>query len=369
MSASVYLWDLRATRKAPYDIRLKRLGKSVGLNTCYGPGQFVALKVHFGEQGTTGFLSPLWLRPLAQQVLKAGGRAFFTDTNTLYRGQRGEAVSHALLAANHGFDPNVLGAPVIIADGLRSNNEVSVKCSGRQIQTAYLAGDIVNSDFMLVLSHFKGHDLAGFGGALKNLAMGCATRRGKLQQHSGLAPIVKKQLCTGCGRCLEVCPTGALHLESKTVDCDPGDCIGCAACLLACPSGALAIDWKTQAKDFLARMAEYALAVSQQFKQDLVYLNFIRSVTPGCDCIGYSDAPICPDLGVLASRDPVAIDQASLDLVNQATPLYPSTLPKDYRSGQDKFKAVHPETKGEFILEYAEEIGLGSRDYRLITVH
>ncbi|ACV69749.1 DUF362 domain-containing protein [Desulfohalobium retbaense] len=370
MTASVYFWNLRTSRKAPYDVRLRRLLKRVGLNSCFEPGHFVAVKVHFGEKGATGFLSPLWLKPFSRFITKAGGRAFFTDTNTLYVGQRGEAVSHSLLAAEHGFDPNILGAPVLIADGLRSSHEQAVPFYGRHIQTAYIAGDIAAADTMLVASHFKGHDLAGFGGALKNIAMGCASRRGKLQQHSGLAPRVNHHLCTGCGQCLPVCPAGALTIDSqsKTLLLDTAQCIGCAACILACRHNALQVDWTSSVTAFQERMAEYAAAVVGCFSQPLVYVNFVTQVTPGCDCIGHSDAPICPDIGILASRDPVALDQASCDLVNQSPALTSSALPESCGPGDDKFQAVHPETNGGHLLAYAAELGLGTRGYDLHVV-
>ncbi|MGM0645328.1 MAG: DUF362 domain-containing protein [Thermodesulfobacteriota bacterium] len=370
MTASVYFWNLRTSRKAPFDVRLRRLAKRVGLNTCFEPGQFVALKVHFGERGTTGFVPPLWLRPFSRFVTKAGGRAFFTDTNTLYLGQRGEAVSHSLLAAEHGFDPNVLGAPVIVADGLRSSHETAVPYVGRHIQTAYLAGDIVAADCLVVLSHFKGHDLAGFGGALKNMAMGCASRRGKLQQHSGLAPHVDSHRCTACGQCLAVCPVGALTLpiEARAVVCDTSRCIGCAACLLACRRGALQVHWAHSGHAFQERMAEYAAAVVRSFSQPVVYVNFVMQVTPGCDCIGFSDAPVCSDIGVLASLDPVALDQACVDMVNTASGNPASALPQTYRPEDDIFQTLHPNTDGQYLLAYAAELGLGSREYECVVL-
>ncbi|EFI33982.1 4Fe-4S ferredoxin iron-sulfur binding domain protein [Desulfonatronospira thiodismutans ASO3-1] len=366
--SKVYFWNLRASRKMPYDLRLKKLLKKIDLGSMLEPGMLTAVKIHFGEGGTTGFVSPLWVRPVVEFIKKTGARPFLTDTNTLYVGNRGEAVSHHMQAAMHGFDPNVLGAPVIIADGLRSNNQRRVSFEGRHLSEFYLAGDIMDADFMVNVSHFKGHELSGFGGALKNLAMGCATRQGKMHQHSGLAPKVDDSHCQGCGLCMQVCASGALTLVDEKVRMDPEKCVGCAACILVCKTGALQINWETEGNAFLERMMEYSAAVLSRKKDRCVHINYIFNVTPDCDCPGFSDAPLCPDLGVLASLDPVALDRACLDLVNQAQPLHPSALPKDITPGQDKFTAAHPKTNGSHALDYAHDLGLGSQSYELAGI-
>lgn len=366
MVADVWWWNLRAARRSPYEVRMKRLLKAVGLGSVVRSGDLVAVKLHFGEQGTTAHVQPLELVPIVAFIRKCGGAPFFTDTNTLYVGQRGESVSHALQAARHGFDPNLLGAPVIIADGLKSGNERVVPVGGTHFQEAYLAGDIVDADLLVTVSHFKGHELAGFGGAIKNVGMGCATRRGKMRQHGGLGPDVHPTHCVGCGQCVEVCAAQALRLDAqKRITLDREACVGCAACFLVCRHSALHVDWRTDIAVFLERMAEYAAAALLSRPRPSVHLAFVRAVTPGCDCLGYSDAPICPDIGVLASMDPVALDQACLDLVNAAPPLYPSALPEGLAPGDDKFHALHPGVRGEVLLAYAEALGLGRREYRL----
>ena len=218
MAEPVYFWNLRASRKAPYEAKVKRLLKLAGLGAELRSGDLAAIKLHFGEGGGTGHVRPLQLAPILAFVRKCGAKPFLTDTNTLYVGQRGESVSHGLQAAAHGYDPNVLGAPVIIADGLKSGNERAIPCPGRHFEFAYLGGDIVDADMMVTISHFKGHDLAGFGGAIKNVGMGCATRKGKMQQHCGLGPNIHPEHCTGCGNCVEVCSHGALTLDPKRQD-------------------------------------------------------------------------------------------------------------------------------------------------------
>lgn len=366
MTATVYFWNLRASRKLPYETRVKRLLKLSGLGAEVRSGDLTAIKLHFGEQGGTGHVQPLQLVPLLAFLRKCGARPFLTDTNTLYVGQRGESVSHGLQAARHGYDPNILGAPVVIADGLKSGNERALPCPGRHFAQAFIAGDIVDADMLVTVSHFKGHELAGFGGAIKNVGMGCATRRGKMQQHCGLGPSLHPDHCTGCGQCVEVCAHGALILgPDNKIQLDQDKCAGCAACFLVCKTGGLAVDWRVEVNTFLERMAEYTAAALLSRPRPTLHLNFIQQVSPGCDCTGFSDAPICPDLGLLASWDPVALDQACLDLVNQAQPLHPSALPADITPGQDKFAAIHGHVRSQYLLKYAESLGLGQRKYEL----
>lgn len=369
MKSAVYFWNLRTTRKAAYDLRLRRLLKAVGAAKSVKPGALTAVKIHFGERGTTAFISPLWVKPIIAFFEKAGAKPFLTDTNTLYVGQRGESVSHALQAAAHGFDPNLLGAPVIIADGLKSGNERSVPYSGKHFREFFIAGDILDADLLVTLSHFKGHELAGFGGAIKNLGMGCATRKGKMQQHCGLGPKILEEHCTGCGACAEVCRARALVMGGEgRIVLDRDKCVGCAACFLACRHGALEVDWRVDIQTFIERMVEYAASLLSQQRVPPVYLNFILNVTPACDCMGHSDAPICPDIGIAASLDPVALDQASLDLVNAASPSCASGLPAGVLPGMDKFHALHGHVQGEHALAYAEHLNLGSRQYDLISI-
>lgn len=376
MPSTVYFWNLRTSRKAAYDVRLRRLLKAAGVPDVVRSGDLTAVKMHFGESGVTGFITPHLVRPIVAFLRKLGARPFLTDTNTLYVGRRGEAVSHGLLAAEHGFDPLLVQAPVVIADGLKSRNEISVPFPGKHISEAHLAGDILAADSLLTLSHFKGHELAGIGGSLKNLAMGCATRRGKMHQHGCLAPMVHADNCKGCGACVEVCASGALRVRPEgpkrpegKVELNPELCVGCGACLHVCREKCLAVDWKTDVTAFVERMMEYAAAVVRSMEQGqrsmpaCAHMSFVTQVTPQCDCAGYSDRPVCPDIGVLVSRDPVALDQACLDMVNAAPPLHPSHLPPDIRPGDDKFRAMYPHVPEGYGLAYAESLGIGTRSY------
>lgn len=368
MASEVAFWNLRTTRKAGYEVRLRRLLKACNLPDAVRNGDLTAVKIHFGEAGVTGFVSPLWLRPILFFLRKLGAKPFLTDTATLYVGNRGEAVSHAMQAAAHGFDPVLLQAPVIIADGLKSQNQCTVSVAGKHFQEAYLAGDIVAADSLVTVNHFKGHELAGIGGSLKNMAMGCASRQGKMHQHGSLGPLVHPEKCHGCESCVQVCASRALTLgHDRTIRFDPELCVGCGACFHACRHGCLEVDWKTDVALFVERMMEYAAAVvlSRPRKNSCAHISFVTQVTPQCDCAGYSDRPICADIGVLASRDPVALDQACLDLVNNAEALHPSHLPVGITTGEDKFLAMHPHVPKDFGLDYAEKLGLGTREYVL----
>lgn len=368
MTAKVYFWDLSASRKVPYDRRLRRLLKSTNWAAQLQSGDLVAIKVHFGESGASGFLNPLQLKPVIDFLRKTGVRPFLTDTNTLYIGQRGESVSHALQAAQHGFDPLLLGAPVIIADGLKSNHEVSVKGPGPHFEHCYLAGDILDADALLTISHVTGHDLTGYAGTLKNVGMGCATRKGKMQQHSGLGPKRRPEKCQGCGECIEVCGPGALWLDEQgQVDIDQDSCNGCAACLLACRYGALDVDYQIEVPLFMERLVEYAGALLQAVSRPVLHLNYLVNITAGCDCWGGNKRPLCPDLGVMASFDPVALDQACYDLINKA-PGQKAALPDDWQTGADKFAALYPFVDAGSCFAYAQHLGLGRRDYQMITV-
>ena len=365
MASKVYFWNLRTSMKMPYDKRVKRLIKRSGVFAAIESKELVAIKIHFGEAGTTSFISPVWVAPIVDLIKKTGARPFLADTNTLYQGQRYEGASHALLAARHGFDPNILGAPVVIADGIRSGNAREIPSLGKHFKTCSIAGDIADADALVTLNHFKGHLLAGFGGALKNLAMGCATVTGKMQQHCGLGPNLVSKKCTGCGACVATCLYKALSLKKEKAAIDRDRCVGCGACMHACEFGALMIDWKLDTPVFLERVVEYAAAALAPHDKT-AHITFINNVSPGCDCEGHSDAPICPDIGVLVSDDPVAIDQAALDLVNQAPPSFPSALPTGLASGEDKFMALHQDIDGRYALKYAEKMGLGSRAYQLV---
>ena len=314
----------------------------------------VALKLHFGEEGNTAFVRPQHVRVVSDAVIDRGGSVFLADANTLYRGRRLNSKDHLKLAYEHGFVKEITNADVIIPDDTQEKNVVDIEINQKFIKNAKIARIFMDIDALIAVSHFKGHILTGFGGALKNVGMGCASRQGKLAQHCNLAPVVHVDRCIGCGECEIICPVKAIKLVNKKSVVDSAKCIGCASCLAVCPTMAMFIDFQagSQVQD---KMVEYSLAVLKDKKKKSGFINFAIKINKECDCWGMENPRIAPDIGILASNDPVSIDQASLDLVNQAC-------------GKDIFKQTHPEQDGTRQLRYARDIGLGSLDYELIRL-
>jgi uncharacterized Fe-S center protein len=366
MASMVYLARLHVGRtRVNLEAKIKKLFDAAGFGRLINPGDLVPVKVHFGERGNDTYLRPVYVRQVIDKIHDAEGKPFLTDTNTLYSGSRHNSVDHLITAIEHGFDFSVVRAPLIIADGLVSENFREVPISGRHFNKVKIASDILTPPTMIVLSHVKGHAMTGFGGAIKNLAMGCAPAGGKMDQHRGLRPVVDTGTCVGCGRCAAVCPREAVHMEGDVAIVDDEVCIGCGECMTVCPVGAVSFDWERDIVPFMEMMTEYALGAVAGKEGRVGYMNFLVQITPECDCVPWSDAPIVPDIGVLASSDPVAIDQASFDLVNQQIGLKDSKLKSDFAPGEDKFKGTWPNTHGLVQVRYGEEIGLGTRQYTL----
>jgi uncharacterized Fe-S center protein len=364
----VYFASLRAhSDQESTTEKVRRLFDRAGFPGILSPGDKTAIKIHFGEKGNDGFISPVYVRQVVEKSRECGALPFLTDTNTLYLGSRSNAVEHITTAILHGFDFAVAGAPVIIADGLNGNNRAIVKIDKKHFKTVVIAGDIATADSLLVLSHFKGHIVSGFGGAIKNLAMGCAPPEGKRAQHKA-QPFVTDERCIGCGKCTMVCPKSAITVVKKKSAINRNKCIGCFECMHVCQSRAIDIDWETDIPVFLERMAEYAYGAVEGKAAKTGFMNFLIRITPDCDCFPFSDAPIVPDIGILASKDPVAIDAASFDLVNEQVGFADSLLKAHHSAGEDKFKGVHPNTDGYRQLRYAERLGMGSTSYNLIKI-
>lgn len=312
----------------------------------------VGIKTHFGEIGLATFLRPVFARSVVEKIKEKGANPFLFDTTTLYTsGKRINAVGHLTTAIKNGFSYATIGAPIIIADGLTGANYIEVEINGKKVK---IASDIQHMDAIVCLSHFKGHCATGFGGTLKNLSMGMASRAGKLDMHSQTKPYINNK-CNGCGICILICPVGAIEKKGDKAFINTNICIGCMQCDTRCPVGAIRFNWDTPANILMQRMAEYASAVIKIKGKNMAYLNFLLDITPDCDCYGYSNAPICHNIGVLASFDPLAIDQASVDLINKET-------------GQDIFRKLWPKIDYEYILRYAEEFGIGSREYKIVKI-
>ncbi|MBE2900664.1 4Fe-4S ferredoxin [Methanothermobacter thermautotrophicus] len=367
MASKVYFADLRA-RSADENkgSKIRKLFERVCGNI-FSEDDVVAVKVHFGERGNDSFISPVLLRHIVDRVKDRSGKVFLTDTNTLYHGSRHDSVDHLVTAVMNGFDYSVVGAPLIIADGLHGGNERLVEVNQKHFDTVKIAGDIYESSGMVVVSHFKGHGMSGFGGALKNLAMGCATIHGKMEQHECAKPVIIGD-CNLCGVCVEACPVEAINLTGDGARIDYDGCIACMNCMDSCPNEVYDLNWEDDIPIFIERMMEYSLGAIKGKEGKVAYFNFLTNITPDCDCVAWSDYPIVPDIGILASNDPVAMDAASYDLVNQQAGLMGSMLEKNFEEGADKFRGVWAKVDSGYQLVYAEEIGLGSRRYHLVRV-
>jgi len=319
------------------------------------PEAFVALKIHFGEKGNTGYIKPPWLRGILTQLKGQTSRYFMTDSNTLYLGKRSNALDHIHLAWQHGFRPeNLEGAPVIIADGLIGTDGEVVKANLKKIKLAKIGSAIAHSDVLLCLNHLTGHLATGIGGAIKNMGMGCAARAGKLDQHAELHPRVSSKNCRNCGICLDYCPPQAIFQGDGCVVIDDKKCIGCGECVAVCKSGAIKWRWDEDSFRIQEKMAEYAAAVRQMFKGKAGFINFLIKITKDCDCLSKDQPSIVEDIGILASSDPVAVDKASVDLVLK-------------RAGRDIFRAGY-DIDWSVQLRHGEQVGLGRMEYDLIEL-
>jgi uncharacterized protein len=368
MSSAVYFVDFRSTPKENLPEKLGRLLETAGIAETVQKKDLVALKLHFGELGNTAFIRPIFIRRIVEAIRAAGGVPFLTDSNTVYAGTRSDAPHHLATAIKNGFAFAVVDAPLVIADGLRGRTETEVPIGGNRFDSVFIGTEIVQADALISAAHFKGHELSGFGGTLKNLGMGCASRRGKLAQHSTLSPAVKRKKCIGCGDCTLHCSQEALSLIEKKARIDPEKCIGCGECILVCERGAIQIQWNQSIPIFLENLVEYASGVLKEKAGKALFLNFIMDVSPACDCYRHNDAPIVRNIGIIASRDPVAIDQAGVDLVNAEGALPGSALTTNTAPGEDKFRGLYPGVDWTIQLDYAERIGLGGRKYELVRI-
>lgn len=368
MSSSVYFMDFRSSYKENLLAKLNRLLEASGLGKCFCRRDLVAVKLHFGELGNTAFIRPVYLRQIVKSIKSAGGYPFLTDANTLYAGSRGDAPHHIDTAVANGFSYSVVEAPIVIADGLRGRSETEVKIDQKRFASVYIGTEIVQADALISVAHFKGHELSGFGGAIKNVGMGGASRRGKMAQHSGVAPKIKKKKCVGCEECATHCAQSAIEMVDDKAEIDMAKCIGCGECILICENGAIQIQWSQSGPVFMECMVEYTLGALQNKQGKCHFINFINHVSPACDCAPYNDAAIVRDIGIAASDDPVALDQACVDLVNAEPALPHSCLESHTEPGGDKFKGVYPSIEWQLQLEYAEKIGLGTRKYELVKI-
>ncbi|HEY6000970.1 MAG TPA: DUF362 domain-containing protein [bacterium] len=368
----MFFADLRGTTRQNILEKLGRLLTRAGLEERIGAKHLVAVKLHFGELGNTAYVRPVYVRRVVERLRALGARPFLVDTNTLYIGTRGDSASHYETAIANGFDWSAVGAPIVIGGGLRGNRAVTVPVNLTHYREVEIAPEIADADAIVGIAHFKGHEMSGFGGTLKNFGMGAASRRGKLSMHSTSSPAVNEEACTACHSCVRWCAFGAIETAGEKgkgkASIDRDRCSGCGACLPTCPAGAIRIDWNQEPGGMQERMVEYAYGAIAPKLGRAVFVNVILQVSPLCDCYPFADTPLVPDVGILASTDPVAIDQAAVDLVN-AQPGHPlSQHAARLAAGEDKFRAAAPAVDWGIQLAHGERIGLGTRAYELVKV-
>lgn len=371
--SKVYFTDFRT--KANGDglpTKLKKLLKKAGIANLDLDGKFVAIKLHFGELGNISYLRPNYARAVVDVVKEFGGKPFLTDCNTMYPGSRKNAIEHLYCAWENGFTPLTVGCPIIIGDGLKGTDDIEVPVAGGEyVKNAKIGRVIMDADVFISLSHFKGHEMTGFGGAIKNIGMGCGSRAGKTEQHASGQPKIDADLCRGCKRCMLQCANNGLvyNAETRKMSVNKDNCVGCGRCLGACNFDAISFE-NFDANELLnRRMAEYAKAVVDGRPQ--MHISLIVDVSPNCDCHCENDVPILPNIGMFVSTDPLALDQACVDACLAAAPmpgsqLYEHIHAPGFCDKHDHFRNSTPESEWKSCLEHAEKIGLGCRDYELI---
>jgi uncharacterized Fe-S center protein len=369
--SKVYFTNLRSKPSASLPKKLETLVKKAGIDTIDFDRKLVAIKIHFGEPGNLAYLRPNFAARIVALLKSKGAIPFLTDCNTLYYGRRSNAPSHLEAAFENGYNPLATNCPVVIGDGVKGIDYREVELNMEFCTIAKIGSAIADSDIIISMNHFKGHEMTGFGGALKNLGMGCASVGGKLFLHSGSSPKIHEDYCTGCRVCEKYCNYDAIHVgKDKIARIDYEKCTGCGQCIAVCQYDSARVVWQNASEIVSKRVSEYSFAALKN--KSSFHINFIIDVSPECDCWGFNDYPLVPDIGIAASFDPVALDQACADMVI-ASPSLPGSRICDNHShgdmkGTDKFSLAHPDTFWQAGLEHAEKIGLGSRKYDLLEV-
>ena len=370
--SNVYFTDLRVKNGDNLLTKLQRLIKTAGIGNIDFTDKYVAIKMHFGEPGNLAFLRPNYAKAVADIVKELGGKPFLTDCNTLYVGGRKNALDHLDSANLNGFNPTTTGCQIIIADGLKGTDETLVPVEGgTYIKEAKIGRAVMDADVFISLSHFKGHESTGFGGALKNIGMGCGSRAGKMEMHSAGKPHVDQNLCVGCQMCAKICAHDAPEFENKKATINHDKCVGCGRCIGVCPKDAI-LSASDESNEILnCKIAEYTKAVIDN--RPHFHISLVIDVSPYCDCHGENDAAIVPNVGMFASFDPVALDMACAEAVN-AQPVLSNSMLGDCSEEErachnhDHFHSIFPETCWEAAISHGEKIGIGNSKYKLITV-
>ena len=373
--AKVYFTDFRTVANGDgLTNKLKKLIRKAGIGSIDMDGKFVAIKMHFGELGNLSFLRPNYARAVADVVRELGGKPYLTDCNTLYPGSRKNALEHLQCSWENGFTPLTVGCPILIGDGLKGTDDVEVPVEGGEyVKNAKIGRAVMDADVFISLTHFKGHESTGFGGAIKNIGMGCGSRAGKAEQHNDGKPVVEEENCRGCRLCQKLCANEGLVFDEKArkMHINPDKCLGCGRCLGACNFDAIHFVSDNANAVLNCRMTEYATAVVDG--RPSFHISLVQDISPNCDCHCENDAPILPDIGMFASFDPLALDQACVDacLEQQALPgsqLWDNLRKPGFADWGDPFTNSTPNSEWRSCLEHAEKIGLGTREYEIIRM-
>ncbi len=356
--SKVYYIDLNCRPGVNLLQKLRKLIEQVELSEEVFKNKFVAIKIHFGEPGNLAYLRPNFSKVVGDYVKEKGGKPFLTDCNTLYVGRRKDGLEHMDSAYENGYSPFQTGMHVVIGDGIKGTDEELVELNLKHVKEAKIGKAIMDADVIISMNHFKGHESTGFGGALKNLGMGCGSRRGKMEMHNSGKPHVIANKCVGCQVCSKYCAHNAITFENKKASINHELCVGCTRCMGVCNFDAIATSWDESNVVLNEKIAEYSLAVVKG--KPNFHINFLLDISPNCDCHSENDVPIAPNVGILASLDPVAIDQASADLVSEAASCH--------GHAHDVFTSRHPNTNWHSAIEHGEAIGLGTKEYELIKI-
>ena len=366
--AKVYFSDLRTDEISTLE-KLRRLMKAAGFEQIDFKDKYVAVKLHFGEPGNMAYLRPNWARVVCDYVRALGGKPFLTDCNTLYVGGRANALDHLDSAMLNGYSPMTTGAQCIIADGLKGDDYDLVPIrGGKYLRAAKIGRAIMDADIFISLTHAKGHESTGFGGALKNIGMGCGSRAGKMAMHADGKPYVQTDLCVGCGACAKICAHNGPRIADKKCHIDHDACAGCGRCIAICPKDAIRPGLDSSEKILNCKITEYAKAVLDG--RPSYCINIVRDISPNCDCHAENDVPIVPDVGMFASADPVALDLACAEAVNRQ-PVMPNCAITDLQLEHDcdRFHAAHDNTHWQDMIEHGKKLGLGSDEYEIVNIH
>lgn len=393
MGSQVCFADMHAKAGDSILAKFERLIEKAGIDQIDFKDKFVAVKVHFGEVGNMAFLRHQYAKVLCDHIKARGGKPFLTDCNTLYVGYRNNALNHLDAAFINGYNPLSTGVHTIIADGLRGTDEREIPVAGGEyVKEAKIGAAVAEADIIVSLTHFKGHVNAGFGGALKNIGMGCGSKKGKMEMHSSGTPRIDGGKCIGCGMCVDHCANDGVHVVDGTAVIDEGHCVGCGYCIAYCPAGAIMTKWDEAKPVMNKKIAEYTKAVLDG--KPSFHVSLVLDVSPDCDCERHNDVPVIPNVGMFASFDPVALDQACVDAANKqpviqgskADPQVKEASASDHMDGaraipeqaysehaagddgHDVFRMVHPDTDWAAGLDHAVKLGIGTREYELVVL-